>query len=156
MPAPAPLRQHLVLIDKEWAASLVGLPMLVPNSWWQAYKRDNETLNAGTMVGISFNAANLMYFKLECAGKIYAMQYDAVYLYADLEHGNYNVMKFRLPGLPPETQQTRKCLRQGKKEKQKHPCGGRMTMMRRTTRRITSPHPNATNLLKNKYTNNQK
>jgi hypothetical protein len=99
IPLPAPLCQHIVIIDKEWAASLVGLPMLVPNSWWQGYKRDNETLNPGTIVGVNFNAAHSKYFQLKCAGKIYAMRYDAVYLYAYTDHANYDVMKFHLPGL---------------------------------------------------------
>jgi hypothetical protein len=99
MPPPASLRQHIVTIDEEWAASLVGLPMLVLNSWWQGYKRESKTLNPGTIVGIDFNAAYLKYFQLECTGKIYAMHYDVVYLYSDTDHANYDVMKFHLPGV---------------------------------------------------------
>ena len=101
MPPPAPLRQHIVTIDKEWASMLVGLPMLVPNSWWKGYRRDNDTLNAGAIVGVDFNQPNSTYFQLKCAGKIYAMHYNAVHLYTDLDHASYNAIKFCLPMVAP-------------------------------------------------------
>jgi hypothetical protein len=41
------------------------------------------------------NAPQSNYFQLECVGKIYAMRYDAVYLYADVNHDDYK--KFTLP-----------------------------------------------------------
>jgi hypothetical protein len=101
MPPPAPLRQHIVTIDKEWASTLVGLPVLVPNCWWKGYRRDNDTLNGGTIVGVVFNQPNSTCFQLECAGKIYLMRYDAVYLFADLDHASYEAIKFRLPMVAP-------------------------------------------------------
>ncbi len=86
-----------VPIDEEWAASLIGLRMQVPNLWWKGFEGD-ESLNEGTIVGVDFSAATLNYFPLELAkekGAIYAMRYDAVHLYADVEHRDFR--KFRLP-----------------------------------------------------------
>ena len=90
-------RQRVVLVDEEWAATLVGLPMAVPNSWWEGYKRDDDTLNAGTIVGVDFHQPNSKYFQLECGDEIYAMRYDAVYQYVDTDHASYDAAKFRLP-----------------------------------------------------------
>jgi hypothetical protein len=95
MPPPAFQPQHVVLIDKDWASTLVGLPMQVPNSWWKGYKKDKETMNAGTIVGVDFDAPRSNYFQHECVGKIYAMRYDGVYLYTDVNHVDYK--KFTLP-----------------------------------------------------------
>ncbi len=75
--------------------------MQVPNSWWQGYKRDNARLNAGTIVGVNFDAPNLTYFQLECNGKIYTMRYNEVYLYADCNHLHYDATKFCLPMVAP-------------------------------------------------------
>jgi hypothetical protein len=75
-----------VPINEEWAASLIGLRMQVPNLWWKGFEGD-EILNKGTIVGVDFNAAKLNYFQLELAnekGAYCAMQYDAVHLYADV------------------------------------------------------------------------
>jgi hypothetical protein len=95
MPSPVFKRQRVILIDKEWASTLIGLPMQVPNSWWNGYNKDDETLNVGTIVGVDFDTPQSNYFQLECVGKIYTMQYDAVYLYADINHANYE--KYSLP-----------------------------------------------------------
>jgi hypothetical protein len=95
MPPPASQPQRFILIDEEWASTLVGLPMQVRNSWWKGYKKDDETINASTIVGVDFDAPRSNYFQLECVGEIYAMRYDAVYLYADVNHVAYE--KFTLP-----------------------------------------------------------
>jgi hypothetical protein len=96
MPPPAVSQpQRIVLIDKEWVCTPIGLPMQVPNSWWKGYKKDNERLNARTIVGVNLDAPQSNYFQLECISKIYAMQYDAVYLYVDVNHVDYR--KFTLP-----------------------------------------------------------
>ena len=86
-----------VPIDKEWAASSIGLRMQVPNLWWKGYDGD-DSLNKGTIVGVDFNTAKLNYFHLELTkekGAYYAMQYDAIHLYADVDHRDFR--KFRLP-----------------------------------------------------------
>ena len=73
MPPPVSKRQRVILIDEEWASTLIGLPMQVPNSWWNGYNKDNKTLNVGTIVGVDFDAPQSSYFQLECVGEIYAM-----------------------------------------------------------------------------------
>ena len=95
MSPPVSQRQCLILIDEEWACTLIGLPMQVPNSWWNGYNKDNKTLNVGTIVGVDFDAPQSNYFQLECTGEIYAMRYDTIYLYADVNHANYE--KYSLP-----------------------------------------------------------
>jgi hypothetical protein len=57
----------------------------------------SETLNASTIVGVDFDQLNLKYFQLKCGNKIYAMQYDAVHQYVDMDHTNYDAAKFCLP-----------------------------------------------------------
>jgi hypothetical protein len=32
--------------------------MQVPNSWWKGYRRDDDTLNAGTIIGVDFDQPN--------------------------------------------------------------------------------------------------
>jgi hypothetical protein len=71
--------------------------MAVPNSWWQGYKRDANTLNTSTIVGIDFDQPNSKYFKLKCSDKIYAMRYDAIYQYVNTDHASYDAAKFLLP-----------------------------------------------------------
>ncbi len=73
MPPPASQPQCVVLINEEWASTLIGFPMQVPNSWWKGYKKDNETMNAGIIVGEDFNAPWSNHFQLKCVGEIYAM-----------------------------------------------------------------------------------
>ena len=73
MPPPVSKHQCVILIDEEWASTLIGLPMQVPNSWWNGYNKDDKTLNVGTIVGVDFDAPQSNYFQLECVGKIYAM-----------------------------------------------------------------------------------
>ena len=94
MPPPA---GKGVPIDKEWAASLIGLRMQVPNLWWKGFE-GVKSLNESTIIGVDLRAAKLNYFQLELAkekGVIYAMQYNAVHLYADVKHRDFR--KFRLP-----------------------------------------------------------
>ena len=65
-----------VLVDEEWAASLIGLCIQVPNLWWKGFEGD-DSLNEGTIIGIDLSAAKLKYFQLELAkekGAIYAMR----------------------------------------------------------------------------------
>ena len=52
--------------------------MQVPDLWWKGFE--------GNIVGVNLSAEK---------GAIYAMQYDAVHLYADVDHRDFQ--KFRLP-----------------------------------------------------------
>ncbi len=116
--------------------------MAVPNSWWQGYKRDDDTLNAGTIVGVDFDQPNSKYFQLECGDEIYAMRYDAVYQYVDTDHTNYDAAKFCLPLSAPANPEHEGGVTIAPQKKKNKPYGGTMRMM--TTMRmrgaITSLH----------------
>ena len=154
MTPPASQRQHIVLVDEDWAATLIGLPMMVPNSWWNGYRKDDNTLNPGTIVGVDFDQPHSNYFQLECGNEIYAMRYDAIFQYVDMDHATYNATKFRLPSSAPANPEHEGGVMIAPRKK-KNLCSGMMRMMltrttrtTRTTRhvRIISPHrPNATN-----------
>ena len=136
-------RQRVVLVDEEWAATLVCLPMAVPNSWWEGYKRDDDTLNAGTIVGVDFDQPNSKYFQLECGDEIYAMRYDAVYQYVDTDHANYDAAKFRLPLSAPANPEHEGRVTIAPRKKKNKPFGGMMkttTTMRTRGATITLQH----------------
>jgi hypothetical protein len=99
MPPPVSQCQCIILIDKEWTCTLFRLPMQVPNSWWKGYKKDDKMLNAGTIVGVDFDAPQSNNFHLECINEIYAMQNDAIYIFAGVKHADYN--KFTLSPVAP-------------------------------------------------------
>ena len=65
-------------IDPEWANSLVGLRLLVPDSWW--VNCSGEELNEGVL------------------GAHYPMRYDSVFSFADEDQDNFKT--FRLPRYP--------------------------------------------------------
>ena len=87
--------QHIP-IDAEWAETLVGLRLNIPNRWWPGY--DDGGLNRGHIAAIDFNASNTFYFQVELddePGAHYAMRYDSVVLYADEEQRGFS--RYRLP-----------------------------------------------------------
>ena len=51
-------------------------------------KKDDNRLNAVTIIGVNFDAPESNYFQLECIGEIYSMQCNAAYLDADAEHAD--------------------------------------------------------------------
>ena len=86
-------------IDREWADSLIGLPMAVPEYWWNGYNGSTPCL--GAIVAIDYDAKKENYFLLEVddtPGVQYPMRYDAVLLYADEEHETYP--SYHLPSIP--------------------------------------------------------
>ena len=58
---PSPHRR--VPLDPEWAISLEGLRMSVPDYWWPKYKTSNR--NPGTIVGFDPEGEEEKYFLLE-------------------------------------------------------------------------------------------
>jgi hypothetical protein len=48
------------------------------------------------IVGVDFNAPQSKYFQLEYVSEIYAMQYEAIYLYIDVNHVDYKKTHFLL------------------------------------------------------------
>ena len=87
---------NAVGIDFEWAESLKGLPMSVPEHWWPGYS--GLKTYAGTITSIDRDADNGRFFCLSVAdepGAIYPMRYGAVFKYVDEKHKLFG--KFNLP-----------------------------------------------------------
>ena len=83
-------------IDREWAASLRGLRMKVPDDWWPGFS--GSALNAGVIARVDLDIDTNNHYQLELdkeRGVFYAMRYDAVVHYADETHRSYS--SFRLP-----------------------------------------------------------
>ena len=86
--------------DAEWAETLVGLRLNVPNSWWPGFV--DGGLNRGRIAAVNLGAPNKFYFEVELddeLGAHYAMRYDSVLLYAD--EGQPGFSQFCLPMLCP-------------------------------------------------------
>ena len=84
------------IIDPEWAETLDGLRMSVPNHWWKGYK--GGRLHQGSIV-LFLENTNRLQFVLDDVNddNHYPLSYEGVVEYADAEAGtyaNYN--------LPPE------------------------------------------------------
>jgi hypothetical protein len=83
-------------IDREWAESLKGLRMNVPDDWWDGFT--GHKLNGGVIARVDFGIDGNKYFQLELDGErsaFYPMRYDAVVRYADETHRAFS--SFRLP-----------------------------------------------------------
>ena len=86
-------------IDLEWGESLVSLRMAVPRSLWLGYT--GTELSLGKIA--KFDAAASPPFLLEVndePGDLYAMRYDAVLAYVQVEHSTFG--SFHLPNTMPE------------------------------------------------------
>jgi hypothetical protein len=84
-------------IDTEWANSLVGVHVKVPDSWWGSYKTSN--LNDGKIV--SFNSVNEKWNLLlddQDDEDQYLMAYEAVCEYSNKDHLTFN--QYQLPYHP--------------------------------------------------------
>ena len=69
--------------DREWANSLVGLPMAVPEHWWPGF--NSSALCLGKIISVDTNGNTLNCFVLQVhskLGQLYGMRYNVVYLYA--------------------------------------------------------------------------
>ena len=83
----------------EWAESLVGLPMAVPEYWWAGYS--SSKLCLGKIASIDTTTRKLNIFVLvlkDELGKRYGIRYDAVRLY---DNENKDTASFQLPPHPP-------------------------------------------------------
>ena len=95
-----PVLSKSVSIDPEWAESLVGLRMKVPERWWDGCT--GNTLFHGEITAIDFTDDAERYFKFRPdseKAKLYPMRYDAVLHYADEEHQSYST--YLLPSVHP-------------------------------------------------------
>ena len=99
---PSQSQHPVVPIDREWAVSVVGLRMQVPEHWWPGYS--GSKLCAGKIVAVDFDEPAGRYFTLRLDADededdeiVFSMRYDAVVHYADEQHERYASFK-----LPPE------------------------------------------------------
>jgi hypothetical protein len=95
MPCTSPLGINHISINPEWAKSLVGLWLLVLNSWWLDYHNDH--LNPGHILLINFDKPQAYYFEVQLDGNdhCYGMLYKSVLLYVDMEQPGFDC--FHLP-----------------------------------------------------------
>jgi hypothetical protein len=87
-------------IDSEWAETLIGLHLNIPNKWWPGFS--NGGINRGKIAAINYNPLSLYYFKVELddePGAHYAMCYSSVLLYTDDEQPDFS--QFRLQSCCP-------------------------------------------------------
>ena len=84
------------IIDPEWAETLDGLRMSVPNHWWNGHR--GNRLHQGRIVLFleNTNRWQLLLDDIDDPNH-YAMNYEAVVAYADAEAGTYAHYN-----LPPE------------------------------------------------------
>ena len=96
MPSPVlPAFPH----NLEWAESLIGLPMAVPEYWWPGCS--SSKLCLGKIASINTTARELNCFVLILKGepgKRYGIRYDAAHRYAGT---NEDTPRFQLPSHPP-------------------------------------------------------
>jgi hypothetical protein len=97
----APSRPPLYTdIDRVWAATLIGIKMAVPDSWWDGY--DTPDINYGRIIAVDFSDPAGRFWKLQLDSdddnEIYLMRYDALALYADEEDDWYE--NYHLPIVP--------------------------------------------------------
>jgi hypothetical protein len=92
---PCTVIQHIP-INLEWAETLVGLRLNIPNNWWPDF--DDGSLNQDHIAVINLNALSLYYFQVELVnepGAHYAMRYDSVLLYVDKNQPGF--LRYCLP-----------------------------------------------------------
>ena len=86
-------------IDPEWTESLVGRCIAVPLSWWPGYS--GTELLLGKLAEFDRTASPMFLLEVDDeSGNTYAMQYDAVLAYAQVEHPTFK--NSRLPNTVPE------------------------------------------------------
>ena len=88
------------LIDEEWAETLVGIRMSIPENWWPGY--NGNELYLGRISSLDLDADGARYFQLELddePGVYYPMRYDAVLHYAD--EGQRKYLSYHLPNSVP-------------------------------------------------------
>jgi hypothetical protein len=96
---PSTIIQH-VPIDLEWAETLGGLRLNIPNKWWPGFR--DGGLNQGKIAAITLDPSSSYYFQVKLndePGAHYPMRYDSVLLYADNEQPSF--LQFCLPSCCP-------------------------------------------------------
>ena len=85
-------------IDEEWAATLLGIRMRVPDNWWGGYT--GSQLYESRIAAVDFSDEAERYFLLKLdddneKGEQYHMYYDDVQNYANKGHRSYS--RYHLP-----------------------------------------------------------
>ena len=87
-------------VDREWAQSLVGLMLNIPNNWWLGHA--GTTIHQGEIMElvVRSNKPKECVFSIMVEGDVdrYDMRYDAVVKYADREQSCFS--KYKLPKKP--------------------------------------------------------
>ena len=86
-------------VDKEWAASLLGLRMQVPGFWWHSdYGND---LCPGRIHSVNFDDNGICFWLFQLddpdyqdEDNLYPMRYDAVLAYADEDSSSFSSFRF--------------------------------------------------------------
>ena len=90
-------------LEKEWALSLVGIPLAVPEYWWPGHKGSKRC--RGTIAFVDPLARNQSYFALKLddapPDEVYGMKYSAVREYVNRSHPDFTHYHLRLPKVPP-------------------------------------------------------
>jgi hypothetical protein len=83
----------------EWVELLVGLRLIILNSWWPAYHDDG--LNLGRIAAINLDKPRAYYFQVQLDDNEYldGMLYTSVLLYVDSDQPGFT--KFHLPACCP-------------------------------------------------------
>ena len=96
-----PVVSTLRSYDPEWAQSVVGLRLKVPDWWWNGC--NGRTLHPAKVTGVVLDDDNQCYFRFKLNDKgdprPWPIRYDALLAYADFEHETFP--QFRLPTRPP-------------------------------------------------------
>ncbi len=86
---PCTIIQHAP-INLEWAESLMGLSLNIPNKWWRVFR--DGSLNQGKNCCNNLGFVELILLWSQAwwwAWAHYAIRYDSVLLYADNEHPGF-------------------------------------------------------------------
>jgi hypothetical protein len=146
------------MIDEEWASSLVGLQVKVPEYWWPGYS--GKKLCSGRISSIDMNNSAGTYFMFRTdEGPFYPMRYDAVLKYADKEQPNFS--KFNLPAKPLKAKKrkaasasrsgpSKVCKKEASKLK-KLISGDGVDVIGDLKKRLTEGDPETVNFLKSMY-----
>ncbi len=107
MPHTSPLSINHIPINPEWAKSLVGLRLIIPNRLWPTY--NNSHLNPGQIVSINFNKLWAYYFEVQLGSHnhCYGMLYESVLTYIDMEQPGF--IRYCLPNSVRAIRMTRWC-----------------------------------------------
>ena len=84
--------------DVDWAETLLGMEVVVPNGWFDGYDDNDDTPNDGEIVAINWSNDGRRFFQVEVEGHVYDMRYDAVFSFANDSQRDFD--QYHLPTYP--------------------------------------------------------